>query len=155
MQQNIASFVRRHDLKPDCNFQQYEFFTNPELNRAVTAKRLESDHPKPLRTKTAIIFRTHYPKRLEVPMPKISDPFLELARCPITKSRLTIADEKLLKQITDAIETKRLHNRDGELIVGRVDSCLVNQEHSVVYLVRNGIVVLTTDRAIEFSGELS
>ena len=82
-------------------------------------------------------------------MTQLSEQFLEFARCPETQSKLELASEDLIRQVNDLINAGQLSDCADQAITSPLEVCLVNADRSLIYPVRNGIVVLTTDRAIK------
>jgi uncharacterized protein YbaR (Trm112 family) len=73
---------------------------------------------------------------------------LELVRCPVTQSDLTVAEPELLERVNELITNRQLANRIGQTITVGVESGLVSADRSWLVPIRGGIVVLIADQAI-------
>ena len=78
----------------------------------------------------------------------ISDEFLRLIRCPISRTALTLADEALLARINDGVAAGRIANRIGEPLSRPLDGGLVNEDRSWLFPIYDGIPTLMADAAI-------
>jgi uncharacterized protein YbaR (Trm112 family) len=78
----------------------------------------------------------------------ISEEFLRLVRCPISRTALTAADEHLIARLNEAVAAGRIANRIGEVLSRPLDGGLVNQDRSWLFPVYNDIPTLMADAAI-------
>ncbi len=78
----------------------------------------------------------------------ISDWFLELARCPVSHSRLRLAEADLVHRINEAVEAGGITNRIQRPVSEPLDEALVNEDQSLLFPVRNDIPTLIADEAI-------
>jgi len=75
---------------------------------------------------------------------------LSLLRCPISGSSLAIADAGLVDSLNKQIEAGTLTNRQA--IEQPFESGLINENESLLFVVRGEIMVLVADQAIELQG---
>lgn len=87
-------------------------------------------------------------------MSQIDKTFLNMIRCPVTKSRLLIADTGLIERLNYQIQTGVVHNRAGEQVENQLDGGLVNADSDLLLPIRGGIVRLIADQAIVLSKDL-
>lgn len=73
---------------------------------------------------------------------------VQLIRCPVTKSDLTVAGEQVVSELNKQIESRTLLNQLGRVVEDPIESGFVNQEQSLLLPVRGGIVILIADQAI-------
>ena len=73
---------------------------------------------------------------------------LELVRCPITRSRLALADEHLVARLNEYIRSGTLQDKSGAAVEREMDAGLVNEEASYLVPIRRGIVTLLAAQAI-------
>ena len=78
----------------------------------------------------------------------ISDWFLQLARCPVSHSRLRWADQELVRQLNEAVKLGKVTNRVQRKVCEPVDQALINDDQSLLYPVRDDIPTLIADEAI-------
>lgn len=78
----------------------------------------------------------------------INEELLSILRCPITKSRLTVADQKLIDKINERIEQEKIENCIGEKVTRSVDSGLINESQAHLLPIFDGIPCLIPDEAI-------
>ena len=67
---------------------------------------------------------------------------LNLIRCIITGSKINSADQATLDLLNEAIRSGGITNRLGDVITDTISSGLVNQDRSILYIVRNGIPLM-------------
>ena len=77
--------------------------------------------------------------------------FLKLVRCPITLTKLSPADERLLAAVNRKIDAGQLSNRIGQAVTEPLQAGLVNEDASWLMAVIDGIAVLVADQAIDLS----
>lgn len=85
--------------------------------------------------------------------PEMDVDLSQLIRCPVTKTKLAPAPASLIADLNRRIEAGSLVNRIGQVIDFKLDAGWVNQDESLLLPVREGIVILVVDQAIEL-GEL-
>ena len=73
---------------------------------------------------------------------------LSLIQCPVTASRLRVADSELISQLNSRIDRGRLCNEIGQVLKDRLDGGLVNEVGSLMYPVYGGIPWLMKDDGI-------
>jgi len=76
---------------------------------------------------------------------------LEVIRCPVTGSKLDLADQSWLETVNQAIKNGNLYNRGGQKVEAEIDEGLINQDRSLLLPIRQGILVMVSDEAIELS----
>jgi uncharacterized protein YbaR (Trm112 family) len=81
-------------------------------------------------------------------MLNMTDDFLLLLRCPITRRRLVKVEAKVLDQINRQIHDGKLTNRLGEIVDDVLDDGLSDDSGKWIYWVRDGILCLVADEAI-------
>lgn len=81
-----------------------------------------------------------------------NDTLLQLVRCPVKLSPLTIADPRLVETLNQFIERGELVNRLGETVTQPLDGGLVNADRSLLYPIRHEIPTLIADEAIVLDG---
>jgi uncharacterized protein YbaR (Trm112 family) len=78
----------------------------------------------------------------------ISDWFLQLARCPVSHSRLRLAEDELVRRLNEAVKMGKVTNRIQRPVAEPVDQALVNEDQSLLFPVRDDIPTLIADEAI-------
>lgn len=79
---------------------------------------------------------------------KFDAELIRLIRCPVTKTRLSEADNALIEQLNQQISQQTLTDQTGQAVGTKLDGGFVNEDKSLLLPVRGGIVVLTADQAI-------
>lgn len=82
---------------------------------------------------------------------KMDNFLLEVIRCPVTGSKLDLADHSWLETVNQAIKNGTLYNRGGQKVEAEIDEGLINQDRSLLLPIRQGILVMVSDEAIELS----
>lgn len=82
----------------------------------------------------------------------ITEEFLAMLRCPVTRERLRVADAGQLERLNQAINEGRVKNRLGDAVAGPVSEGLVNESGTLLYTVEDEIPCLLPDEAIELGG---
>jgi uncharacterized protein YbaR (Trm112 family) len=75
-----------------------------------------------------------------------------MLRCPITNSRLAEADASMIEILNRQIETGETVNRSGDGVKEKLECGFINENQSLIFPVRGGIVILIADQAIETNG---
>ena len=78
----------------------------------------------------------------------VSDELLDILICPERRTRLSLADERLLTAVNRAVAQKRLKNRAGERVEKPLDGGLVRDDRAVLYPVIDDIPIMLVDEAI-------
>ena len=78
----------------------------------------------------------------------ISDWFLDLARCPVSHSRLRLADDELVRRLNKAVQLGEVTNRIQRPVCQPVDQALINEDQSLLFPIRDDIPTLIADEAI-------
>ena len=78
----------------------------------------------------------------------IDDEFLKILRCPLSRSRVLLADDDLLAQVNSAISAGRVRNRGGSRVQNVLDGGLVDEARTVLYAVHGGVPSMLVDEAI-------
>jgi uncharacterized protein YbaR (Trm112 family) len=78
----------------------------------------------------------------------VDDRLLALLRCPQTGSALSHAPPEQLQRINQAILRGEVANRLGQRIEQPLEEGLINQDHSLLYPVYDGIAQMLADEAI-------
>lgn len=79
----------------------------------------------------------------------ISDETLALLRCPVTGSSLAWADATILAAANEQIARGQLLTRLSQTVETSLEAALINADRSLLYPVRDGIIVLLPSEAIE------
>jgi len=77
-----------------------------------------------------------------------SSSLVQMIRCPVTKSDLTLASEQIVSDLNQQIEDRKLLNRLGQVVEESLENGFINQDGSLLLPVRGGIVILIADQAI-------
>ena len=77
-----------------------------------------------------------------------SSNLLQMIRCPVTKSDLSVASEQLVSDLNEQISSRKLFNQLGQVVEVPIEGGFVNQDQSLLLPVRGGIVILIADQAI-------
>ena len=80
--------------------------------------------------------------------PVFSASLVQMIRCPVTKSDLTVASEQAVSDLNERIGNRTLLNQIGQVIEEPIESGFINQDGSLLLPVRGGIVILVVDQAI-------
>jgi uncharacterized protein YbaR (Trm112 family) len=78
----------------------------------------------------------------------ISEEFLRILRCPLSRQPLKLADKPLIARVNAAIEERRIVNRVGERVSRRCDGGLINEAVTLLYPIHDEIPCLLVDEAI-------
>ena len=78
----------------------------------------------------------------------VSDELLEIIRCPLSHSRLELADESLLGRLRAAIVAGEVRNRAGDLVSRPAEGGLINTDGTLLYPIYDDIPDLIGDEAI-------
>ncbi len=78
----------------------------------------------------------------------MQDWVMEILRCPVTHSQLGEAATDLLQTVNERIAAGELQTRAGEPVADAVATGLVNESHSLLYVVVDQIPTLIPDDAI-------
>jgi hypothetical protein len=82
----------------------------------------------------------------------LRDGILESLRCPVTGSRLSIANGDLIQRANEQIAAQRLQTRISERVIVPIDAGLVNADRTLLYRIDRGIISLLACDAIELEG---
>jgi len=77
-----------------------------------------------------------------------SSSLVQMIRCPVTKSDLTIASEQTVSDLNQQIQDRKLLNQIGQVVEDPLEGGFVNEDKSLLLPVRGGIVILIADQAI-------
>jgi uncharacterized protein YbaR (Trm112 family) len=78
----------------------------------------------------------------------ISEEFLRLLRCPISQTKLTLAEEALVARVNEGVAAGRVATRVGQPLSEPIDGGLLNQDRSWLFPIYHGIPTLMPDSAI-------
>jgi uncharacterized protein YbaR (Trm112 family) len=84
--------------------------------------------------------------------PRFDAELIQMIRCPVTKSELTLAPDSVIEDLNRQIESGTAVNRIGQTIVEKLDGGFVNTDRSLLLPVRGGIVILIADQSIPLDG---
>jgi uncharacterized protein YbaR (Trm112 family) len=82
----------------------------------------------------------------------IDKELLDILVCPENRTRLELADAKLVEKLNQAIAAGELNNRAGEPVTEPIDGGLVREDGTLLYPIRDDIPVMLTDEAIPLEG---
>jgi len=74
--------------------------------------------------------------------------FIDLLRCPETRTKLALAPTELLEKLNGAIAAGTLKNRIGQVLTAKLDGGLLREDAQVLYPIFNEIPILLTDEGI-------
>lgn len=78
----------------------------------------------------------------------ISPQFVDMLRCPEDGSRLTLADEPVIRRLNSAVAAGSLKNRGGQLVSHSLDGGLVRADGKILYPIVDQIPIMLVDEAI-------
>lgn len=81
-------------------------------------------------------------------MAQFSQATLDLLRCPVTKSNLTLASEEQVQSLNAQIAQGSVVNQLGQTVTEPVESVLISADGKVGCAVRAGIIQMIADEAI-------
>ncbi len=76
------------------------------------------------------------------------DPLLEMLRCPIDRSLLSLAQKELVHTLNRAIRGGRIHNQAGKQVEKVLDGGLIRAAGDLLYPIQDQIPVLLSEEAI-------
>lgn len=79
---------------------------------------------------------------------QLSSDFIELLRCPETRTRLTPADTALVTRLNAAIAQRSLKNKVGQTVDTPLDGGLVREDGAVCYPIVQDIPILLSEEGI-------
>ena len=79
---------------------------------------------------------------------QLSSEFIELLRCPESRTRLAPADSALLARLNSAIDQRRLKNKIGQTIETPLEGALVREDRTVCYPIVQDIPILLAEEGI-------
>ena len=78
----------------------------------------------------------------------IDKDLLEILVCPQDHSPLCVADSDLLARLNQAVATRKIVNRGGQVLENPLQGGLVRQDKTLLYPIVDDIPVLLVDDAI-------
>ena len=78
----------------------------------------------------------------------IDKDLLEILVCPQDHSPLCVADADLLARLNQAVATRKIVNRGGQVVENPLQGGLVRQDKTLIYPIVDDIPVLLVDDAI-------
>jgi uncharacterized protein YbaR (Trm112 family) len=81
-------------------------------------------------------------------MALVSEALLEILLCPETRSRLTLADDRMMERLNAAIAARQLVNRGGDKLEKPLDGGLLRGDRTVLYPIVDGIPIMLLDESI-------
>jgi uncharacterized protein YbaR (Trm112 family) len=80
--------------------------------------------------------------------PELDSKLLQTLRCPVTKSKLTPATPSVIENLNRKIQNGEIANRAGESVAAQLEDGFINEDQTLIFPVRGGIIILTADQAI-------
>lgn len=87
-------------------------------------------------------------------MAQLASALLELLADPETHEPLTLASERELESLRDALASGRAARRSGAPVTDALDGALLSQGRKVAYLIEAGIPNLLIEERVELSAAL-
>ncbi len=81
-------------------------------------------------------------------MAQFSPETLDLLRCPVTKSNLTVASKEQVESLNAQIADGSVVNQLGQTVTEPVEGILINADQKIACAVRAGIIQMIADEAI-------
>ena len=81
-------------------------------------------------------------------MAQFSQATLDMLRCPVTKSNLTVASEQQVASLNVQIAAGEIVNQLGQSVNDPVEGVLINADGNIGCAVRAGIIQMIADEAI-------
>ena len=78
----------------------------------------------------------------------IDEKLLDILACPDNHTSLSLADERLLAKLNEAISAGKLKNKAGQPVEEPVEGGLVREDRTLLYPIVDGIPVLLIDEAL-------
>ncbi|MEM9658913.1 MAG: Trm112 family protein [Planctomycetota bacterium] len=78
----------------------------------------------------------------------VSADLLDILRCPVDRTRLTVAEPALIDRLNAAIASRSLTNVAGDKVPKRLDGGLVREAGDLLYPIVDQIPVMLPDEAI-------
>ena len=78
----------------------------------------------------------------------MDESLFEVLRCPISGTRLRVAEAMRINELNDRIQNGKVRSHGGDVISGPLEAGLVNETNEWIYSVRCGIPSLLIDEAI-------
>lgn len=69
-------------------------------------------------------------------------------RCPITKQNLSPISDQSFQELNNSIRNKSVFYYDGRIVEDELESAFINEDNSLVYMVRSGIIWMLSNFAI-------
>jgi uncharacterized protein YbaR (Trm112 family) len=79
---------------------------------------------------------------------KLDAELIQMLRCPVTGAKLGTAPTSVIENLNRQIENGAVKNREGERVAARVENGFINEDQSLIFPVRGGIIILIVDEAI-------
>jgi uncharacterized protein YbaR (Trm112 family) len=73
---------------------------------------------------------------------------ITLIRCPVTKSTLAPASTSIIEKLNKQIEARAVVNQIGQTVDLNLDGGFINENRSLLFPIRDEIVILSVDQAI-------
>jgi uncharacterized protein YbaR (Trm112 family) len=79
---------------------------------------------------------------------------LQMLRCPVTQSPLTVASEQQVASLNQKIQANEIVNQLGQTVTLSVQSLLISADGKIGCAVRSGIIQMIADEAISIPDSL-
>lgn len=81
-------------------------------------------------------------------MNSLASETLQMLRCPVTQSELTVASPSQVAAINQKIEAREIVNQLGQTVTDPIQGLLISGDQKIGCAIRAGIVQMIADEAI-------